>query len=289
MADLSELSRSIAALAARVAPSVVGVLGARSWSSGFVWRDGLVVTADEALDPDGAITLILPDGARLPATVAGRDPSTDVALLRAEGPLPPLVPLNEQVPALGELALAVGHGGEGPVAALGIVGSVGPAWRSLRGGRIDSRIGLDLRLPRAAEGGLAITAEGHPIGMAVLGPRRSTLVIPATTIERVAQRLAQHGRIGRGYLGLGLQPVRLEGSDEQGIIVVSVDADGPGRRAGVLQGDVIARWNGEVLRGMRSVMARLGPDSVGQTVELGLLRGGQPLNLAFTIGEHPAT
>ncbi|TNC66844.1 S1C family serine protease [Rubellimicrobium roseum] len=288
MSDLSELSRSLSALAARYAPGVVGVLGARSWSSGFVWREGHVVTADEALDAEGEVAVILPDGTRAPATVAGRDPSTDVALLRVEGTLPPPVPLSPQVPALGELALAVGRGGEGPLAALGLVGAVGPAWRSLRGGTIDARLGLDLRLPRAAEGGLAITAEGQPFGMAVFGPRRSTLVIPATTIERVVSHLAQHGRIGRGYLGLGLQPVRLEGSEERGVIVVSVDADGPGRRADVRQGDVIARWDGEPLRGMRSVMARLGPDSVGRTVELGLLRGGQPLSATLTIGERPA-
>ena len=289
MTDLSDLSRSISALTARFAPGAVGVLGTRSWSSGFVWREGHVVTADEALDAEGEVAVILPDDVRLPATVVGRDSSTDVALLRVEGALPRPVPLASRIPALGELALALGRGAEGPVAALGIVGSVGPAWRSLRGGTIDARLGLDLRLPRVAEGGLAVNADGDAFGMTVFGPRRSTLVIPSATIERVAAHLVQHGRIGRGYLGLGLQPVRVDGSEDRGVIVVSVDADGPGRRAGVVQGDIIARWGGEPVRGMRSLMVRLGPDSVGQVVQLDLLRAGQPVGVMLTIEERPAT
>lgn len=286
---LTDLSRDLSALVARLSPHLVAVRSGHRTSSGFVWRENLIVTSDEALEAEEGISVILADGARLPATLAGRDPSTDIVLLRVEQPLGPPAPLGMGTPrGVGELVLALGRGMEGTIAAMGVVGVAGPAWRSLRGGHIDALIRLDLRLPRAAEGGLVVDAAGQSFGMAVLGPRRSTLVIPAATIERVAAHLLRHGRVGRGYLGLGLQPVRLDASGEQGILVSSVDENGPGRRAGLLQGDIITRFAGEPVGGMRALMTRLGPESIGQVVELGILRGGAPSVVALTVGERPA-
>ncbi len=188
----------------------------------------------------------------------------------------------------GALALVVGASQEAAVTcAFGAVASSGPAWRSLRGGRIDARIELDLRLRRPAQGGLAIDASGRAFGMAVAGPRRRVLVIPSATIERVAETLLSHGKVARGFLGLGLQPVRVEGLDSFGAIVTGVAKDGPAAEAGARQGDVIVAWNGEPLRGFRSLLPALGPDSVGQIVRLGLRRGGEPLELPVTVGERP--
>jgi S1-C subfamily serine protease len=171
-------------------------------------------------------------------------------------------------------------------AALGVVSFVGPQWRSLRGGLIDARIELDATLARASEGGLALDASGQALGMAVFGPRRRTLVIPTATIDRVADVLATKGRIARGYLGLGLQPVKLvEGGI--GAIAISVDAKGPGAAAGVRQGDVIVAWNGEPIRGVHQLVRALGPDSVGASVRLTLRRGGEPIEATLTIGERP--
>ncbi|HVG47865.1 MAG TPA: S1C family serine protease [Rubellimicrobium sp.] len=288
---LAELSEEISALSERLAPHVVAVQSGPATFSGFVWRDDLVVTAEEALESEDGLAVTLPDGTRAAATLIGRDPSTDVALLRLDHMVPRVAaPLDGQTARrIGEIALALGRGDDGPVAALGVVSVVGPAWRSLRGGTIDARLLLDLRLPLALEGGLAVDANGKVFGMTVFGPRRSTLVIPAATIERVAAHLLRHGRVARGYLGLGLQPVWLDGSGEEGVLVSSVASDGPGREAGVLQGDIVARFAGERVGGMRALMARLGPESVGQTVELGLLRAGQPRDVTITIGERPAT
>jgi S1-C subfamily serine protease len=166
------------------------------------------------------------------------------------------------------------------------VSFVGPQWRSLRGGLIDARIELDATLARASEGGLALDASGQTLGMAVFGPRRRTLVIPTATIDRVADVLATKGRIVRGYLGLGLQPVKL---DDGGIgaIAISVDARGPGAAAGVRQGDIIVAWNGEPIRGVHQLVRALGPDSVGASVRLTLRRGGEPIETTLTIGERP--
>jgi len=175
-----------------------------------------------------------------------------------------------------------------PTAALGVVShSIGPWW-SLRGGEINARIELDLRMRQSAEGGLAIDGTGRAIGMTVFGPRRRVLVIPSGTIERVAARLEKHGHIPRGYLGLGFQLVAIEGGG-RGVMIMNLEPQGPGAKAGVHQGDIIVSWNGEPVRHVRSLLRALGPDSVGQTVTLGLRRGGETKNVALTIGERPAT
>lgn len=287
MTQLADLSRSLAAAAAQGATAVIGVEGPRTRASGFVWRDGLVVTADEALESEDGLSVRLPDGSQLEARLAGRDPSTDVALLRVDGPLPAPVALDAATPrTLGEVALALGRAEHGTLAAFGILGTVGPAWRSLRGGRIDARLGLDLRLRGAMEGGLVLDADGRAWGMAVRGPRRSALAIPATTVERVAAHLLAHGRVARGYLGLGLQPVRLE-DGATGAVVTSLDEGGPAKAAGVLQGDILLRFGGEPVGGM-TFRQRLGPESVGQVMELALLRGGEARSVTLTVAERPA-
>jgi S1-C subfamily serine protease len=125
---------------------------------------------------------------------------------------------------------------------------------------------------------------GQAIGMAVFGPRRRVIVIPATTIERVAARLQSHGRIGRGYLGLALQAVSLpEGGI--GAMVMGVDAGGPA--VGVHQGDVFTRWNGQAIASLQTLLRSLGPDSIGTTVSVDIRRAGQPITLSLTIGERP--
>jgi S1-C subfamily serine protease len=168
-----------------------------------------------------------------------------------------------------------------------VVSRAGGPWRSMRGGEIDARLELAIPLGRRAEGGLALDAAGRAFGMAVFGPRRRVLIIPAATIERVAARLESHGRIARGYLGLGLQPVAVEGGEGSGAMVMNVDPKGPGALAGVHQGDVIIIWNGEPIRHLQSVLRALGSDSVGRTITLGLRRAGETRQISLTIGERP--
>jgi S1-C subfamily serine protease len=283
---LKDLSTEIARIVAGAAGWVAAVHSHRSRSSGFIWRPGLIVTADEALAEESEIAVTLPDGQTVPAKLVGRDPSTDIALLRIDRTDLAPAPLGADDIATGALAVLVGAEEGGPTAALGVVSRSGGPWRSLRGGEIDARLELDAALRRAAEGGLALDATGRAFGMTVFGPRRRALVIPSATIERVASRLESHGRIARGYLGLGLHPVAVNGG--VGAMVVSVDADGPGAAAGVRQGDVIVAWNGEPVRHLRSLLRALGPDSVGRTVTLGLRRAGEPAEIALTIAERPA-
>ncbi|WP_342738227.1 S1C family serine protease [Bradyrhizobium sp. B117] len=280
---LSSLSSALADVVARTAPSIVSVHSHRSRSTGFVWKPGLIVTADEALADEGEVQIGLPDGSTAVATIAGRDHTTDIALLRANTDIAP-VKLAATAPPLGSLSVVVTTDRDAPSAALGMVSASGKGWRSLRGGDIDARIELDLRLRDSQEGGLALDASGEAFGMAVLGPRR-VLVIPTATIERVAAQLETRGRIARGYLGLGLQPVRLD--DGVGAMVMNVDKAGPAAAAGIRQGDVIVAVNDQKLSGVRALSRTLGPASVGTVVDVAVRRGGEPASFKVTIGERP--
>lgn len=294
---LSQLSEDLARIVEQASRSIVAVHGGgRVAASGIHWRPGVIVTAEEALERDEELTVTLPDGRNVPATLAGRDPSTDVAVLRFQPDGLAAAELGD-AGALrpGHVVLAVGSGGEaGPIAAMGIVAVAGSAWRSMRGGTIDRMIRLDLALPRRGEGGALVDAAGRVAGMTVSGPRRRVLAIPASTIDRATDQLLATGRVPRGYLGAGLQTVpgrwwRRDAASEspRGIIVISLDPDGPAAQAGMVIGDIITGWGGEPLGSVRDLMRRLGPDSVGQTVELQLLRGGAKTSVPITIGERP--
>lgn len=280
---LSSLSSALADMVARTAPSVVSVHSHRSRATGFAWKPGLIVTADEALADEGAVEIGLADGSTAAATIAGRDHTTDIALLRVDAAVAP-VKLAATVPPLGALSVVVATHRETPSAALGMVSASGKSWRSLRGGDIDARIELDVRLRGSQQGGLALDASSEAFGMAVLGPRR-VLVIPTATIERVAAQLEARGRIARGYLGLGLQPVRLD--DGIGAMVMNVDKAGPSAAAGIRQGDVIVAVNDQSLSGVRALAQTLGPSSVGTVVDVAVRRGGEPASFRVTVAERP--
>jgi S1-C subfamily serine protease len=288
---LPEFSDHLARLVESVSQSVAEVRNhEHTIAGGFVWRPGVVVTAEEALGEAGALSVALA-GQCYNAKLAGRDPSTGIALLRADGLNAPALSLAPEVtPKTGELALAAGRREQGVSARLGIVALAGGPWRSMRGGHIDSLIRLDLTLDRRAEGGPAINSAGRAFGMVLRGPRRSVLVIPAATIERIAVRLLEQGSIRPGYLGLGMHPVHIKASGTEpgiGLIVLGVAAGGPGEAAGVLQGDIVTAWNGQPVHGLRGLFRKLGPDAAGQTVELSLIRAGQPVSVRCTVGTRP--
>lgn len=280
---LPSLSSALADIVARTTQAIVSVHSHRSHISGFVWKPGLIVTADEPLADEGDVSIKFSDGTDRPARIAGRDHTTDVALLRVDtGDRAPIA-LSSAVPDLGSLSVVVAAEQGVTTAALGMVSLAGGRWRSMRGGEIDARIELDVRLRRRHEGGLVINAAGEALGMAVQGVRR-VLVIPGATINRIAARLETHGRIARGYLGVGLQPVELD--DGIGAMVMNVDKEGPSAAAGIRQGDIIVAWNNDKLSGVRSLLRALGPDSVGSVVDVTIRRAGEPVQVKLTIAER---
>jgi S1-C subfamily serine protease len=286
-ADIQAVSGALESAVANLAPSLVSVMSHRRQASGFVWRSGLIVTSDEGLADEGEVHVVLPGGDSIPAQVSGRDPSTAIALLKVERPDLQAIPLAATTPAAGALVLALGADGGAPTVALGVVSVSRGAWQSMRGGNIDARIEIDARVRSSAEGGVVVNAASQAVGMTVFGPRRRVLVIPASTIERTAARLASHGYIPRGYLGLGLQPVTIEGGGT-GIMVMNVDPKGPGAAAGIHQGDVIVRLDGKPVGRLRPLLRSLGPDSIGKIIDIELRRGGQSVQVKLQIGERPA-
>jgi S1-C subfamily serine protease len=259
----------------------------------------VVVTAEERLERDEDIRLTLPGGRQVEATLTGRDPTTDVAVLRFQAGGLPAVSGEHSPLRAGNIVVAVGNHEGGAVAAFGIVAFAGGPWHSARGGTIDSFVRLDLALSPAAEGGSLVDAAGRIAGMVVHGPRRRALAIPGLTIDRAVDQLLARGQVFRGYVGAGLQAMRhgREGAGTQsdpsraarGILVVSIDPAGPGARAGLLVGDIITSWNGKPIERVREVMRLLGSDSIGSKVALGLIRAGSAAALELVIGERPVT
>jgi S1-C subfamily serine protease len=293
---LAALSDTTAKLVEGAASSIVSVHGGSRWhSSGIHWRSGIIVTAEEVLERDENIQLTLPGGQTIDASLVGRDPSTDVAVLRFQPDGLPTAASASASLRTGEAIFAVGSHEGTALAAFGIVALAGGAWRSSRGGTIDNFIRLDLALNPVAEGGVLIDVQGRVLGMTVLGPRRRALAIPTSTIERAVNQLLARGHVFRGYLGAGLRPLKGEvrqdssptSSSGRGVLVIDVDPEGPSKRAGLFVGDIIISWNGNPIDRVRDVMHRLGPESVGTSVDLGLIRGGVSATLRLIIAERP--
>lgn len=294
--SLFQISSDFAAVVAAAAPAVVAVHGGgRAPSSGLLWQQGVVVTAEEAVANDSDLAIVLPSGERVAATLGGRDPSTDIAVLRYEAAKPARIFAEiaaAAAPQAGELALAVGSAGGGAVVTLGMVSFSGGPWRSRLGGHIEARLVIDTRLPAIAEGGAVVTADGRFIGMAVFGPHRRVLAIPASTIARITPAILDRGHIVRGYLGVGLQRVALSagtgGERRRGAMVVTLDPDGPARAAGIHQGDIIVAVGGAAVSGPKSLYHQLGPEAVGRTLTVEFMRAGTPASVDVTIAPRPS-
>lgn len=246
--------------------------------SGVLWTPNTVVVSEQAL-PDGSDFEVTIADVTAPARLAGRDEGTNVAVLKLDrdvgGRLPPYA-----VPAVGTLALVLGVGSNGPVARLALVRSIGGAWQSLAGGTIDHRITLDTYLGSTEEGGPVLGPDGVIFGIAARGAGRQSLVIPASTIDRVVPPLLKSGAVERGWLGVSLHPVALpetlrhEQSQRVGLMVMDVAPGGPAAKAGVLAGDILLAVGGALATRPGKIARQLGAESIGRTLDLTLARAG---------------
>lgn len=292
---IEQFSTGLADRIAAAASFVVGVQGGQGPRSGILWRSDIVLVSEQVLADDPGELRIVRAGQTVAATVAGRDNGTNVAVLKLAAALDGVLPqLVTETPRVGALALVLGADGSGrPTGRLAMVHAVGDAWNSMAGGRIDALIRLDTALG-TDEGGPVLSVAGGLIGMSTSGPRGRTIVIPAATLNRVIEPLLAGGRIARGWLGVGLQPVMIPDSfrqsagRESGLMVVSLAAAAPAETAGVLPGDIVLDIDGAPVSRPRALTASLGPDRIGQTLVLRLLRAGAIQTLAITVAARPA-
>jgi len=299
--SLLTLSNDLADAVARAGAGVVAINAReRIPSSGVIWREGIVVTAAHTIKRDGDITIMLPDGRVATAILAGRDTSTDIAVLKVEeeaGIVPAEIGDASEL-RVGHMVLAVGRVSErGPSASLGIVSALGGEWRTWRGGLIDRFIRLDMGIYDGFSGSPLVDARGRVLGINTSGlARGGAFTIPASTVSRVADELLARGRIARAYIGVGMHPVPLPDSvkvklnltNASGVIVLSIAPGGPADRAGLLIGDVLVALDGTTVADTDDVQAALGPERVGQDLNATVIRAGELTRLTIKVGERPA-
>jgi len=295
MEPLQSISQSLADAVESAARSVVRVEGRRGRpGSGLVWStDGTIVTADHVLERDEDIRVALPDGTEIPATLAGRDAATDIALLRTEatGLLPPPWASLDGV-RVGHLIVALSRPGRTIRARLGVINALGEKWRAPSGAELDHYVEADVEVSWGFSGGALVDVTGKVLGMTTTGLNRAPLAIPHAVLQGVAAQLLSAGRIRRGFLGIGSHPVRLPAAvreqlgQRSGLIVVAVEPGSPAERGGLTLGDVLIAVDGAPLRHPGDVAARLGSDAVGKALAIRILRGGVLQDLSVTVGER---
>ncbi|HUP28365.1 MAG TPA: trypsin-like peptidase domain-containing protein [Chloroflexia bacterium] len=291
---LSQLSTGLADAVERVGTALVTVNGRqRHPASGVVYADNLVVTADHVLEREEDITIQTHDGRTLAAQFVGRDPSSDLAVLRvADLNLAPARQAGE--PRVGQLILAVGRPSEqGPMASLGIVSAVGGPVRTRKGSMLEKFIRTDATPYPGFSGGPLVDAEGSVVGITTTGMGGGiALGIPASIAWRIAGTLAEHGSIKRGFLGISSQPVKLPesqrggGSQETGLLIVRVEEGSPAEKGGLLLGDILVQFDGQKIADTDDLQALLSGDRVGRGVPAEVIRGGEKKTLQLTVGER---
>jgi S1-C subfamily serine protease len=294
---LGTFSDALAGAVAQAGASIVRVdARRRSGASGVVWGPGgLILTADHVLERDEDLSVGLPDGGTAKATVVGRDPGTDLALLRAEGAN--LTPIQRgTAPRVGNLVLLVARPGGGLATSIGVVSAIGGPSRTRWGGVLEGTIRTDATFFPGFSGGAMVDSEGRLLGLATSYRGWDYgVAIPLETVERVTGALTSHGRVRRGYLGLSSQAVaipealrqRLGLSQESGLVVMSVEHGSPAERGGLVLGDVLITFNGQPVASADDLLALLGPERVGQATPARVVRGGELRDLTFTVGERP--
>lgn len=293
MSTLSEFSHGLAEAVKRAAPSVVQVNARRRLpATGIAWTKEMVVTAHHVVRSEN-IRIGLPDGSHRPAELVGRDPGTDLAVLRlSEGGLTPLEH-HEGAFGVGNLVLALGRPGRTVQATLGVVSALGGSWRTARGGEVERYLQTDVLMYPGFSGGPLIAAEGRLLGLNTSALMSGvSLALPLETVERVVGSLMAHGRVRRGFLGVSTQRVELPAAlaekieQATGLLVVTVEPDSPADLGGLLLGDTIVELDGAPVSNHRELVGLLSGDRVDRPVNVQVIRGGEVVKLTVTIGER---
>ncbi len=296
MSVLSDLSQTLAAAVENAGAGIVRVQARpRLAATGIVWSgDGVIVTAHHIVEEEDNIGIGLPDGRTATAKLVGRDPTTDLAVLRADTTgLSPRGWADVNTLKVGHIVLALGRPGQKVMATLGIVSALGDSWRTPGGGRLDRYLQTDVVMYPGFSGGPLVDAAGQYIGLNTSALVRGvSLTVPAVTMQQVVQTLLTKGKVSRGYLGVGAQPVRLPANisqqinQETGLLLVSVEPGGPADKAGLYLGDVITGIAGQPVRHLDDLLGALSSDRIGASVPVRVVRGGALRDVSVTVGEH---
>jgi S1-C subfamily serine protease len=292
---LQDLSDGLARVVEGTGQSVLRVEARRTPASGVPWTaDGLVLAAHHTVQWDEGIEIGLPDGGKAAAEVVGRDPTTDLALLRAKASGLDVPRWADPAAArAGHLVLGLARPGRSVRATLGVLSVRGDEWRTPAGGRIDHYLQADLPRQPGFSGGLLVSASGDALGLQTAGlVRGALLALPLPTLRRVADSLATEGQVRRGYLGIGTYAVRLpralaaELGRDGALLVVSVDDGSPAAEAGMTMGDVLLAFGGTPLEHPVDLLPLLEDARVGETVPLTISRAGAVREVAVTVGQR---
>ncbi len=270
-------------------------------ASGILWSaDGLIVTAHHVVEQDDNIGIGLAGGQSLTAGLVGRDPTTDLVVLRAKLPAgsPTLVPPTlAEVDSLrvGHFVLALGRPGQSVMATLGVISALGERWRTPAGGEVDRYVQTDVVMYPGFSGGPLVDVSGRVVGLNTSALARGvSLTLPIPTVRRVVETLLSHGRVRRGYLGITAQAARLPAAlaeqlgQETGLLIGSVENGGPADKAGLFMGDTVVALDGQAVRQLDDLLALLTGERVGHAITVRFLRGGQVHDVAVTVAERPA-
>ncbi len=295
--ELKALSNGMADAVEKAAAATVLVNARRRFpATGVVYAADLILTADHVVQRDEDIKVILPDGTELSAEVVGRDPGSDLCLLRLEKAV--AAPAETSVdPRPGQLVLALGRPtSEGIQASLGIVSAVGGPARTRRGGMLEQYIRTDAIPYPGFSGGPLVDAEGRILGINTSGlGHGNSLTIPAKLAWKIAASLAEHGSVKRGFLGIRSQPVELPADaqkalgreQDSGLLLVGVESDSPAIAAGLMVSDILVGFNEQPVETPDELLSLLAGDIVGSATSVEVLRGGVPKTLNVTAAERP--
>lgn len=297
MADvLQSISSDLAQTVEQAGASIVKVEARRRLpASGIIWSaDGVVVTSNHGVERDDNITLGLPGGDVVAAELIGRDPTTDIAVLRAATDsltAPNWASFGDL--KVGHLVLALGRPGQTVQATLGVISALGESWRTRAGGHIDYYVQTDVVMYPGFSGGPLVGAGGAVLGMNSSSLARGvSLTLPTATVRRVVETLVAHGRVKRGFLGVKAQVVQLpegiagELNQETGLLLAAVEKGSPADSGGLLLGDTMVSFDGESTRHMDDLLALLSGDRIGREVPVQIVRGGAVQTVTVTVGEH---
>jgi S1-C subfamily serine protease len=294
---LTALSDAMAEAVAKAGASTVLVNARRRMpASGIAFAADLILTADHVVEREEDITVALPDGSELPAHVAGRDPGSDLALLRLDKPAAVPAQPAAQDARIGQFVLALGRPtGDGIQASLGVVSAYGGPIRTGRGGLLERYLRTDTTPYPGFSGGPLIDAAGNVVGLNTSGLGGGvSITIPTSLAWRVAENLLKHGHVRRGFLGVRSQPVMIPPAQQQtlgreqasGLLLVGIETDSPAEKGGLLIGDILVAIGGEIITDPDELLGRLTGSLVGQPTAIQVVRGGQPVTITVTVGER---